>query len=63
MAATTAAYGDQLEYGPSFSNNTIKTTEHFSCGGQMTADGSRCQNGGGILWNIIKHENQKPTKR
>ncbi|KAE8700397.1 hypothetical protein F3Y22_tig00110557pilonHSYRG00321 [Hibiscus syriacus] len=25
-----------------------------SCGGQMTADGRRYRNGGGILWNIIK---------
>lgn len=25
-----------------------------TCGGQVTADGSRKRSGGGVLWNIIK---------
>ena len=33
-----------------------------ACGGQMTADGSRCRNGGGILWNIIKAREPKAYK-
>jgi phosphorylated adapter RNA export protein len=33
-----------------------------SCGGQMTADGRRFRNGGGILWNIIKTREPKAYK-
>ncbi|XP_054805526.1 uncharacterized protein LOC129308441 [Prosopis cineraria] len=33
-----------------------------TCGGQMTADGSRFRNGGGILWNIIKAREPKAYK-
>ncbi|XP_028782961.1 uncharacterized protein LOC114739057 [Neltuma alba] len=33
-----------------------------TCGGQMTADGSRFRNGGGILWNIIKTREPKAYK-
>ncbi|KAK4595176.1 hypothetical protein RGQ29_018786 [Quercus rubra] len=33
-----------------------------ACGDQMTAYGSRCRNGGGILWNIIKAEEPKAYK-
>lgn len=32
------------------------------CGGQMTADGSRLRNGGGILWNILKTREPKAYK-
>lgn len=33
-----------------------------SCGGQMTADGKRLRNGGGILWNILKAREPKAYK-
>lgn len=33
-----------------------------SCGGQMTADGSRSRTGGGILWRIIKAREPKAYK-
>ncbi|KAF5198699.1 Pumilio-like protein [Thalictrum thalictroides] len=33
-----------------------------ACGGQMTADGKRPRNGGGILWNILKTREPKAYK-
>ncbi|KAK9141955.1 hypothetical protein Syun_011355 [Stephania yunnanensis] len=33
-----------------------------ACGGQMTADGKRQRNGGGILWNILKTREPKAFK-
>ena len=33
-----------------------------ACGGQMTADGRRHRNGGGILWGIIKVREPKVYK-
>ncbi|KAK9149428.1 hypothetical protein Scep_008185 [Stephania cephalantha] len=33
-----------------------------ACGGQMTADGKRPRNGGGILWNILKTREPKAFK-
>ncbi|KAL5709932.1 hypothetical protein ACHQM5_020555 [Ranunculus cassubicifolius] len=33
-----------------------------ACGGQMTADGNRTRNGGGILWNILKAREPRAYK-
>ncbi|XP_050273022.1 uncharacterized protein LOC126716084 [Quercus robur] len=49
--------------GVSALNDLVKEVDAIqACGGQMTADGSRCRNGGGILWNIIKAREPKAYK-
>ncbi|KAI9122927.1 hypothetical protein K1719_005816 [Acacia pycnantha] len=49
--------------GVSALSDLIKEVDAIrNCGGQMTADGSRFRNGGGILWNIIKTREPKAFK-
>uniref|UniRef100_A0A6V7QTB6 Phosphorylated adapter RNA export protein n=1 Tax=Ananas comosus var. bracteatus TaxID=296719 RepID=A0A6V7QTB6_ANACO len=49
--------------GVSVVSDLVREVESIqSCGGQMTADGKRLRNGGGILWNILKTREPKAYK-
>ncbi|KAL7121956.1 hypothetical protein ACP275_01G016100 [Erythranthe tilingii] len=49
--------------GASALSDLVKEVDAIqACGGQMTVDGRRSRNGGGILWNIIKSRDPKAYK-
>ncbi|KAG6674422.1 hypothetical protein I3842_15G040600 [Carya illinoinensis] len=50
-------------FGISALSDLVKEVDAIqTCGGQMTADGSRSRTGGGILWRIIKAREPKAYK-